>query len=592
LIAPNGNHYTTNYALVAYQFQTIYNATTKTMTGARIFTVDGTTFAAAWGEDPSVAGTGSPYMDAGTGIIPFPQPTMTKTSTLVVDQNGDGKPGWGDTLEYTVHMQNQGMLVLGNVLVLDALPNTVTYVTNSTTLNGVSVTDNLVPPAATAFPLDESGLVLPQIQAGGYTDVKYRVVINAGATSVSNAVMGSAGDQPVTSSESVIVAGPVTLAFTDASGNPVSSYVTNSGVYVSLTDLIQNTNANTAQTVTVTVTNLSGGDVESVVLTETGTNTGIFRNTTPLLMSTTAGGTKLDGTLHALAGNFLSVTYTDPISSVSGSATATVTAAPLPFTTKSSQLVVDQNGDGRIGWGDTVQYSILLTNTNQHARDHQPGRQGHAPGQRRLRYEQHHQQWGGRSRWRHDAVPAGRVRPPVVKHSDERRHRTEIPGHGHLRHQHLQLGDRHQPQRAGPGPGCGFGHSAAAFLQPEFYRRLRQPGCGLFRECWPLCHHYRQFAEHQSHKRSDSHSHANQPFRRGRGITHADRNGNQYRRFPQRGCPADFYHLRDRPAGPKSTRKKGQNLKLIDRVAPLTFRANQQHVLNHECPVQNPGKQG
>ena len=80
LIAPNGHHYDTNYALVAYQFQTIYNATTKNMTGARIFTVDGTTFAAAWGEDPSTAGTGLPYMDAGTGIIPFPQPVMTKTS--------------------------------------------------------------------------------------------------------------------------------------------------------------------------------------------------------------------------------------------------------------------------------------------------------------------------------------------------------------------------------------------------------------------------------------------------------------------------------------------------------------------------------
>ena len=127
----------------------------------------------------------------------------------MVDLNGDGKPGWGDTLEYTVHVQNQGMLVLGNVLVLDALPNTVTYVTNSTTLNGVSVADNLVPPAATAFPLDESGLVLPQIQVGGYTDVKYRVVINAGATSVSNAVLGSTGNDSVTSSESSLVAGPV-----------------------------------------------------------------------------------------------------------------------------------------------------------------------------------------------------------------------------------------------------------------------------------------------------------------------------------------------------------------------------------------------
>jgi len=367
LIAPNGNHYDTNFTLVAYQFQTIFNPTTKNMTGARIFTVDGTTFAAAWGEDPAVAGSGLPYMDAGTGIIPFPQPTMSKSSQLVVDVNGNGKPGWGDTMEYTIQVQNLGMLVLGNVLVLDALPNTVTYVTNSTTLNGVPVADNLVPPAATAFPLDESGLVLPEIQVDGYSTLTYRVVINSGATSISNAVLGSAGDQPVTSTESFLVAGPVTLAFTDASGNPVSSYVTNSGIYISLIDLIQNTNASTAQTVTVTVSNVTGGDVESLVLTETGTNTGIFRNTTPLPMSTTAGTNKNDGTLHALAGNFLLVSYTDPISGVSGSATVTVTASPMPYVTKSSLLVVDLNGNSLIGWGDTVQYSILLTNTTAQA---------------------------------------------------------------------------------------------------------------------------------------------------------------------------------------------------------------------------------
>src|ERR1035438_2555780 len=36
---------------------------------------------------------------------------------------------------------------------------------------------------------------------------------------------------------------------------------------------------------------------------------------------------------------------------------------------------------------------------------------------------------------------------------------------------------------------------------------------------------------------------------------------------------------------PKSTRKKGQNLKLIDRAAHLTFRANLQHVLNGKAEV-------
>ena len=192
--------------------------------------------------------------------------------------------------------------------------------------------------------------------------MNYRVVINPGATSVSNTVMGSAGSDPVTSSEALIVAGPVFLAFTDAAHNPVSSYVTNSGVYVTLSDLVLNTNASTVQTVTVQVTNLSNGDVESVVLTETGTNTGVFSSTTPLPMSTTAGGTKYDGTLRSLAGQFLFVSYTDSLTGGYGSATATVATGVLPFVAKSSQLVVDQNGDGRTGWGDTLEYSIMLTN--------------------------------------------------------------------------------------------------------------------------------------------------------------------------------------------------------------------------------------
>ncbi len=368
LVAPNGHHYNTNYSLVAYQFQTIFNPTTKNMTGARIFTADGTTFAAAWGEDPSVASQGAPYLDAGTGIIPFPVPNILKSSALVVDADGNGKLSWGDTLEYTIHVQNDGMLVLGNVLVLDALPSSLNYVTNSTSVNGVPVADNLVPPAATAFPLDESGLILPQIQVNGYTDIKYRVTVNPGATSISNSVLASAGgtagseDDTVQSSESVIAAPPVTLAFTDVSGNPVSAYLINSGIYVTLNDLAQNTNSGTAQTVSVRVTNISNGDWENVTLTETGTNTGIFRNTSPLPSSTTSGSGATNGTLLALAGNALSTAYTDPITTNSGSATATVAAAPLPTVSKHSQLAVDLNGDGRIGWGDTVTYSIMLTN--------------------------------------------------------------------------------------------------------------------------------------------------------------------------------------------------------------------------------------
>jgi hypothetical protein len=80
-------------------------------------------------------------------------------------------------------------------------------------------------------------------------------------------------------------------------------------------------------------------------------------NTNALPSSTTSGGGANNGTLLALEGHMLSVGYTDPITGNHGSATATFVTSSFPLVTKNSQLVVDQNGGGRIGWGDTLEYS-------------------------------------------------------------------------------------------------------------------------------------------------------------------------------------------------------------------------------------------
>ena len=96
------------------------------------------------------------------------------------------------------------------------------------------------------------------------------------------------------------------LSFTDSSGNPVAVCAENAGLYVTITDSSQNTNPTNAQTVTVTITNLSGGDVESLTLTETGTNTGVFRNTAALPTSTIFGTAQQDGTLNGKAGQVVS----------------------------------------------------------------------------------------------------------------------------------------------------------------------------------------------------------------------------------------------------------------------------------------------
>ena len=312
--APNGQKYNTNYTVNALNFVRIYNPTTKNMTGARIFTADGTLFTTVWGEDSSVAGPANPYLDAGLAVLPFPTPTITKSSSLYLDKDGNGVISVGDTLQYTINVANQNALPISDVVVVDILPTNLTYVANSTTVGGIAWGDNTVPPALTAFPLDESGITVSSIPAGGTVQIQFLAIINGSGT-ISNSVNGSTTDGLWSDSAStvnaVITSNAPTptcnLAFSDSAGNTVTSYAPNAGIYVTVNNSQFNLSPGTVETVVVLVKNTSNGDQEYLALTETGTNTGVFRNTSALPSSTTAGVNQQDGTLYALAGQSLEV---------------------------------------------------------------------------------------------------------------------------------------------------------------------------------------------------------------------------------------------------------------------------------------------
>jgi uncharacterized repeat protein (TIGR01451 family) len=314
LTAPNGQKYNTNYTATALNYVRIYNPTTKNMTGARIFTTDGTLFTTVWGEDSSVAGPGNPYLDCGLTVLPFPTPTISKSSALYVDKSGNGVPSVGDTLQYTINVANQNTIAISDVLVKDVLPTNLTYVANSTTIGGSALADNSVPPALTQFPLDENGIIIPTIPAGNTVQIQFLAVINAPGT-ITNSVNGATGDglwtgvastaNPVIASNSP--APSCGLTFSDSSGNPVSSYAPNAGIYVTVTNNALNLSSGATDTVQVLVMNDSNGDFEYLTLVETGVNTGIFRNTSPLPSSTTSGVNQQDGTLYAQAGQTLEV---------------------------------------------------------------------------------------------------------------------------------------------------------------------------------------------------------------------------------------------------------------------------------------------
>jgi len=153
------------------------------MTGARIYTCNSVAIAGAWGEDPENApgpggGTG---LDAGYTVIPSSNPLVNKTSALAVDANSDGRFGPGDTIQYSVTTSNVGDTNLTNVVATDPLMVGLSYVPGSTTYDdGVvnPVADDVVPPAATAYPLDEGGLSLPDLPAGATATLRFRVTID------------------------------------------------------------------------------------------------------------------------------------------------------------------------------------------------------------------------------------------------------------------------------------------------------------------------------------------------------------------------------------------------------------------------------
>ena len=339
LTDPNGNQYDTNFTVTTLQSQKIYDPS-KNQTGMRIYTLDGTLITAAWGEDPDVASPGNPYIDAGTTVLPFPVPILTKTSIIATDVPPAGL-SIGDTIQYTVQVDNRGLLPLGNTVVVDAPSTNMQYVTNSTTFNGTPIPDSLT---GTPYPLDPPGYTIPVILRGGTSTFQYLYrVTGPGVISNSFAITASSVTAQTTTTPAPTNGASVTLNFSDTNGVPVSLYAAGANLFVTMTNAVGNTSSNSAQIISVTVVNLTHGDLQTITLTETGTNTGVFRNIAGLPTSTSSGLGQQDGTLNVTPGDALSVTYTDPVFGDSASNSAAIL---IPALTKQLYLSVNGSTNG------------------------------------------------------------------------------------------------------------------------------------------------------------------------------------------------------------------------------------------------------
>ncbi|MDX8401617.1 MAG: SdrD B-like domain-containing protein, partial [Mariprofundaceae bacterium] len=102
---------------------------------------------------------------------------------------------------------------------------------------------------------------------------------------------------------------------------PTNAYHAGQPVYVQVQDLDQNLDPYAAETVTATLTDPYTGDTETLILTETGPDTGVFTASIP---STTVAATPNDGIISVALDSQLVATYTDRFDGTDSTSAAAV----------------------------------------------------------------------------------------------------------------------------------------------------------------------------------------------------------------------------------------------------------------------------
>jgi uncharacterized repeat protein (TIGR01451 family) len=190
----NGAHYDVLIPVVAYQMELLYDTSDSDQTGVKVYTLDGTRIAVAYGQDPDTASGGVPAIDLGTAVVPLLLVALGKIGSLSGDTNGNGVLDAGEFITYTVTIRNDGTASINPAMFDDILDPHTAYVPGTTTVDGAGFADA----GATPFPFDEGGHDLGAIIPGQIVVVTYDVqldeILPEGTNSIiNNAKLNSVG---------------------------------------------------------------------------------------------------------------------------------------------------------------------------------------------------------------------------------------------------------------------------------------------------------------------------------------------------------------------------------------------------------------
>ena len=247
--------------------------------------VSGTNFIDVVTDDPAVAGAIDPTV---TTLTVPPSVSATKTSTLV-DVDGDGQAGPGDTLLYTIVVANDGTGDAAGVLFDDTPDPYTTLTTGSvTTTAGTVVTGNAAGDATVAVNVGTlAGL-------GGAATITFEVEIDGplpvGVTSVSNQGVVSGANFGDLSTDDPAVAGTADPTVTALFSSP-EIVATKTAVLELDIDGDGRADADEVIRYVIVVENTGTGDAADVVLSDTpDANTTIVPGSVTTTLGTVTSG--------------------------------------------------------------------------------------------------------------------------------------------------------------------------------------------------------------------------------------------------------------------------------------------------------------
>jgi len=343
-----------------------------------------------------------PTDDPDTGVIGDPTVTpvedpnveATKTDALAIDADGDLMPSPGDTLEYTVAIVNTGNINLTGVVFNDTPGgNTALVVGSVTSSQGAVLIGNTA--GDTSVSVD-----VGTVAVGATVTVTFRVTIDnplpVGVTVVSNqgtVTTNETPDQPTDDpdtpadddpTDTTVTAAPVLSAYksdalqNDADGNGIPSpgdtlrytvVVSNTGntaaTAVFFTDPIPTYTTVVTGSVTTTQGMVNGDDPVDVTIGDIAAGGSVTITFDVLIDNPLPGGvTQIanQGTLSS--SNHGDIPTDDPDTPAVDDPTITpLTAEPIIEASKTDTLLVDADGSGDVTPGDTLSYSITISNT-------------------------------------------------------------------------------------------------------------------------------------------------------------------------------------------------------------------------------------